>query len=100
MNKPRPFIHFRQTYEYEYLGVLAIGRFVIPTRVLMPLVGFILVLLIAAAGILHGVTGDGNWWGLVGWYASIVGIIAAIGGAIALVSWMVSDTIYANQEES
>ncbi|URP22320.1 membrane protein [Microbacterium phage Big4] len=99
MNKPRPFIHFRQTYEYDEMGVLAIGRFVMPTRVLMSLVGLIIVLLTIASSILHGVTGDGTWWLLLGWPSAAIGVIAGIGGLIALVSWMVNDTKNANEED-
>lgn len=99
MDKPRPFIHFRTTYEYDEMGVLAIGKFVMPTRVLLSLVGLIVVLLIIAAGILHGVTGDGNWWALLGWPCAVIGTISGFFGLIALVSWMINDTRYANAED-
>jgi hypothetical protein len=100
VDKPYPYIHFRQTREYDEAGVFAIGKFVMPTRVLIALVGLIFLLLIIASGAMYAVTGDSNWWGLVGWpFLGLVGV-SALAGLIALVSWMIDDIKNANEENN
>ena len=90
MEKPKAFIHHKQTTHHDFAGVFVVGKFVLPVSILMTVWGIIVTLLVVWGFIGSSLVDWQDGWSFMpALYAfGAIAVLWAVVGIISMFSWM------------